>query len=914
MSTSTWDGTQSHTDEMYPTALLKYILKHMMTHFVAQGASIAVFDEASQQMKIQLHVRSRSTASMGNRNTGSLRPRRTVHLEQDMPSPLPATQDHTDPQLSTIYQHSPLVHALPPLTPLEELDEISPEQSSLLAVGSCYPFGLDLIGQAWAKNDAFVIRHEEYLARFFHDGHAPFTTDVTPISYLVVPIQESTLIDDMRNQGHRAQVLGVIVLYQVIPSVVTTFQAKHRAEALRYVGEHVALYLQNDKLQRAQRRTSEYLKHIRELSTVFPSDVKPSNLASALYTYASKVVNISSLLFTLYDRDTKRIYDVLAIQDGKYIDGLAADKYRVAEPNERPTWWHAVLDRTQPLLFSPENDTEEAATYDELLTGLWGDQHNAKSFVLLPMKMSGRAVGSLCLSSMQLKAYKPEEVQVLETMVQILTVSIENTKLYERDRALLIQAQQREEQLATLNSALQSISSGLNLNDILDNLVKAVGTILHVEICVFFQPLPDSTKLIAKALYSPIQQTEYDEEIDILAVIAENKNMHTELIEQISLQFKGTILEQLMHNGPFFTLDKAMIEELAQQSDEGGAIFLRDTHMQQIVMVPLFSEKEFIGMVAVSTPNETRHFRPKEIGTLLAMSSQAISAIRNAQLFKERGEAYAELQHLDTMKDEFMTTASHELRTPLSAITGYSTLLRRQNGRTSALTPQQVTRYATKIASAAQQLNDIMTNMTEASKIGTVDRKMELQIGPVQVNKAIEVAANMLSINIEQRIIMEMPEDLYMLGDPLHIRQVITNLLDNAAKYSPTESNIRITADSLTYREVEPLFRDMQVTGDEKENQRVVLLRVIDQGEGILLQDQKNIFEKFVRAPRSLTTPVRGSGLGLYICRRYIEAMHGKLWLERSNPNEGSTFSFYLPQAEVPNIAEEQDERPFSIL
>lgn len=914
MSTSTWDGPQSHTDEVYPTALLKYLLKHMMTNFVAQGASIALFDEASQQMQIQLHVRSRSAASIENRSTGTLRSRRTHHLEQDTPSPLPATQDYTDPQLSTVYQHLPsLVHALPPLTPPEELDEISPEQSSLLAVGTCYPFGSDLIGQAWAKNDAFVIRHEEYLARFFSGGYAPFTTDVTPISYLVVPIQESTLIDDMRNRRHHAQVLGVIVLYQVIPSVVTTFQAKHRAEALRYVGEHVALYLQNDKLQRAQRRTSEYLKHIQELSTVFPSDVKPSKLASTLYSYASKVVNISSLLFTLYDRDTKRIYDVLAIQDGEHIDGLAADKYSVAEPNERPIWWHVVLDKTQPLLFSPANDTEEAAFYSELLTGLWGNQHNTESFVLLPMKMSGRVVGSLCLSSMQPKAYKPEEVQVLETMVQILTVSIENTKLYERDRALLTQAQQREEQLATLNSALQSISSGLNLNDILDNLVKAVGSILHVEICVFFQPLADRTKLIAKALYSPTQQTEYDEEIDMLAVIAENKNMHTELIEQISLPFKGTMLEQLMHNGPFFTLDRAMIEELAQQSDEGGAIFLRDTHMEQIVVVPLFSEKEFIGMVAVSTPNETRRFRPKEIGTLLAMSSQAINAIRNAQLFKERGEAYAELQHLDTMKDEFMTTASHELRTPLSAITGYSTLLRRQSGRVSALTPQQVTRYATKIASAAQQLNDIMANMNEASKIGTVDRKMELQIGPVQVNKAVEVAANMLSINIEQRILVEMPEDLYMLGDPLHIRQVITNLLDNAAKYSPMESNIRITAEAMAYKDVEDLLRDVQITGDEKENQHVVLVRVTDQGEGILLQDQKHIFEKFVRAPRSLTTPVRGSGLGLYICRRYIEAMHGRLWLERSD-STGSTFSFYLPQAEVPNITEEQDERPFTIL
>jgi signal transduction histidine kinase len=78
----------------------------------------------------------------------------------------------------------------------------------------------------------------------------------------------------------------------------------------------------------------------------------------------------------------------------------------------------------------------------------------------------------------------------------------------------------------------------------------------------------------------------------------------------------------------------------------------------------------------------------------------------------------------------------------------------------------------------------------------------------------------------------------------------------------------------------------------------VVVVHVYDEGEGILPADQQKIFEKFVRASRSLTTPVRGSGLGLYICRRYIEAMGGRLWLQHSIPGEGSAFSFYLPRIE----------------
>jgi len=914
MSASTWDGPQLYIDEVYPPALLKHLLNHMMMHFAAQGACIALLDETSQQMRVRLHVRSRSSANMvTTRGVSGVRAHRTVHLEQDTPTQMSPRMGQTGPLPGPIQQYSPALtkQPLPSLTPPEELDEIPPEQSELFAVGTSYPRGWDLVGIAWAKNDVLVWRHEDYLANVFHGGPLPFHIDVTPTSYMVIPIQESTLVDDMRNRTRRAEVLGVVVLYQIIPGTVTPFQSKQRTEAIQYV-ERIALYLQNDKLQRAQRRTSEYLKRIQELSAVFPSNVEPSKLVSALYEYASRIVNISSLLFTLYDRDTNKIYEVLAIKDGKRIDGLA-DESSISQKAERPVWWDVAFEKGQTLLFSPSNNAEEAQTYEELLTGLWGDQHKAKSFILLPMKMSNRGVGSLCLTSTRPHAYQAEEVQVLETMVQIITVSIENTKLYERDRTLLYEAKQREEQLAGLNSALQSISSGLNLIELLNNLVKAVAGILRVEICAFFQPSQDKTRLVAKALFSPPSKNNYDDGSGVFGMMFGDTNEHVELLEQIALPFKHTMLEQLT-NGSFFSLDKEMIEELAQQSDVGGAMFLHETQVQHLLMVPLWYGADLIGVLAVSPPPESRHFKPKEIATLLAISSQAINVIRNAQLFNELGQAYADLQHLDKMKDEFLTTASHELNTPLTAITGFATLLRRQNSRVSPLTAQQVTRYATNIASAAQQLNDLMTNMTEASKIGTVDSKLALQIGPVQVSTAVEVAANMLSINIEQRILVDIQPNLYMLGDPLHIRQVITNLLDNAAKYSTPDSNVRLVAQSMTYREVRDILPEGQSIGDEQDNQAVVLVRVMDQGEGILPEDQYKIFEKFVRAPRSLTTPVRGSGLGLYICRRYVEAMNGKLWLESSILNQGSIFSFYLPQAEKPTtvVDEEPDEREFS--
>src|SRR5437660_8696645 len=613
------------------------------------------------------------------------------------------------------------------------------------------------------------------------------------------------------------------------------------------------------------------------------------------------------MLLTLYDRDTERIYDVFAIWHGARIEGLTEQPV-VALKEDRPLWWQVTQKEKHTLHFSPAQEPQVTNQYYELLNGVWGDQRQAESFLLLPMKMFNRVIGSLSLASKRPNAYHPEEIQVLETMMQIVTVSIENAKLYERDRYLLKEAKQREEQLAAINSALQSISSVLDMTELLNNLVESVAVLIKVNMCVFFQLSPTKEELVAHALYAPSSVNMMDDGSGLPEVeLADGKKGHDELIKTIRLPFKGTFLDQLVQQG-FFYLDAAKLDELAQKSEEGGAIFLAELQAQRMLMIPMTSQASLVGILAVPTPTESRIFRPKEIGTLLAICAQATSAIRNAQLFEEKQEAYAELQRLDRLKDEFLVTASHELRTPLSAISGYSTLLKRQSARVS---PQNVSRYASKISSAAQQPIDLVSSMTEAANISAVEKNLELQIEDVQVLAAAEMAANMISLSARQEITLQIDPQLWIRGDGPRVRQVLTNLLENAAKYSPPESHIQIIAIGTTLAQLLPLMPENQVDHFEQGTMPVVLVRVLDQGEGILPEDRERIFEKFVRATRSLTTPVRGSGLGLYICRRYIEAMGGKLWLELTTPNEGSVFSFYLPLVEPPVSSEEQDNNAY---
>src|SRR5450432_2267274 len=886
MSASTWGDPEIDTDDAYPLSLLRHLLGQMIVQFAAQGACIALLDESIDQMKVQVHVRLRNVNAQASSPDKSPKRRLTLHLENGTASP-GGRGRHTEPQQQN------------------ELEDVSPIQSDLFTPGSTYAIGQDLIGYTWLKGETFILRHEEYLNAAFRANCPPILhTDVVPACYLAVPIQESTLIDDLRGRKRTTNILGVILLYQTATGVGTGFQQKQRGEAAAQA-EQVTLYLQNDRLQRSHHRSSEYLQRLQDISTVFPSSVTLAELVKNIHRSVSQVVDISSMLLTLYDRDRDKIYDVFALYNGMHVEGLTEQPY-IRSQEERPVWWQVAQKEKRLLHFSPAQEPRKANDFDELLTGTWGDQRQAESFLLLPMKMFNRVIGTLSLTSMRPNAYHSEEIQVLETMVQIVTVSIENAKLYERDRLLLQEAKQREAQLAAINSALQVIGSGLNVTELLNNLVKSVAVLVNVEMCVFFQISPTKEELITHTIYATTIIRQLDDGSDRPALASHhNKSVPDELINMVRLPIKDTILEQRLNEG-FFYLDTPQLEELAQKGGEAVTIFLQETQIRHMLMIPMSYQGELAGILGVPTPKDAHFFRPKDIGSLLAICAQATSAIRNAQLFEQREEAYAELQHLSKLKDEFLVTASHELRTPLSAISGYSSLLRRQSSRIS---PPQILRFATKIAGATEQLINLVSSMTEAAQMGGEDKKLELQIEPVHVLSAVKIASTMLTMNAEHKISYDIDQNFWVGADIMRFRQVLSNLLENAVKYSPPESHVYLSSTSMTLGEAVTLLSDDQFdpTMLEGEDHPVVLTRIHDQGEGILPEDQQRIFEKFVRAPRSLTTPVRGSGLGLYICRRYTEAMGGKLWLERSIANEGSTFSFYLPRVNPPTMTGEQE-------
>jgi signal transduction histidine kinase/GAF domain-containing protein len=228
---------------------------------------------------------------------------------------------------------------------------------------------------------------------------------------------------------------------------------------------------------------------------------------------------------------------------------------------------------------------------------------------------------------------------------------------------------------------------------------------------------------------------------------------------------------------------------------------------------------------------------------------------------------------LEELRSDFVSTVSHELRTPLAAIYGAALTLQREDLQ---LDETQSNNLLSVIATESDRLARTVNDILWASRLDA-DR-VHLDVGthdPRELARTVVEAAQVhLPAGIELSFSCE-PDLPPILGDPDKVRQVLTNLVDNAIKYSPDGGQVKLQIGR----------RD-----------HAVRFGVADAGLGIPTSEQRRIFDKFYRVDPNLTRGVGGTGLGLYISRELVRRMNGTIWVE-SREGEGSRFSFELPVA-----------------
>ena len=250
---------------------------------------------------------------------------------------------------------------------------------------------------------------------------------------------------------------------------------------------------------------------------------------------------------------------------------------------------------------------------------------------------------------------------------------------------------------------------------------------------------------------------------------------------------------------------------------------------------------------------------------------------------KRLAQAVERLQEADRIKSNFLATVSHELRTPLTSVIGYSEML--LEGIAGELNNEQ-REYVRTVMEKGDQLLQLITGILDISRMEAGEMRFEKQ--PFEIDEVVSIALSTIAPHARRKKLQLraalQPELPQVLGDRDKIRQVLLNLLNNAVKFTPEAGTIEISA------EVAPLKPQQPSAG--------VGLRVLvkDSGIGIPPAHHKDIFNPFFQVDNTSTREFGGTGLGLNIVKRFIEAHGGAVWVE-SEEGEGSSFYFTLPLA-----------------
>ncbi len=239
-------------------------------------------------------------------------------------------------------------------------------------------------------------------------------------------------------------------------------------------------------------------------------------------------------------------------------------------------------------------------------------------------------------------------------------------------------------------------------------------------------------------------------------------------------------------------------------------------------------------------------------------------------------------QALEQMRNQLLATVSHELRTPLASIKGFATTLLRQDVRWDEATQREFLRI---IEEESDRLEELIDNLLDMSQVEA--GALRIHAEPLYLRRLVREAVEQAQRRTEAHwFVVDLPEELPRVwADPRRIRQVLSNLLENAVKYSPEGGEIAVRCEV---------------------DDANVIVSIADPGVGIPQELRERVFDPFFQVDGSSTRQMGGSGLGLAIVKGIIAAHHGAIWVEAA-PEHGSIFRFTLPIVKPDDLRQNAD-------
>ena len=511
-------------------------------------------------------------------------------------------------------------------------------------------------------------------------------------------------------------------------------------------------------------------------------------------------------------------------------------------PTAGLTVGRCILDRAVIEIHDVETDAGLIAATREMARA-----RGWRSALAVPMLRDGEPVGAIMVTRIESGRFESGSVELLQTFADQAVIAIENVRLFQELQARTQDLTRSVGELRALGEVGQAISSTLDLQTVLSTIVGRAVQLSETDAGVIY---------------------EYDEQREVFLPRA---------TEHLESEIVATMLATPVRKGEGATGRLAQAQEPIQVPDilaGPGESRVRGALVRAgyraLMAVPLVREGHLIGGLTVIR-KATGTFASEVVELLQTFATQSSIAIQNARLFREIEEKSRQLEVASQHKSEFLANMSHELRTPLNAIIGFSEVLaERMFGELN----EKQEEYSKDIHASGQHLLSVINDILDLSKIEA--GRMELELSDFHLPTALDSALTLVRERAGRRSIalqLSVDEGLGQIqADERKVRQVVLNLLSNAIKFTPEGGRIEVRATA---------------------QDGLVEVSVSDTGVGIAPEDQEAVFEEF-RQVGTADKKVEGTGLGLTLCRKFVELHGGKIWV-KSELGKGSTFTCTIP-------------------
>ncbi len=647
----------------------------------------------------------------------------------------------------------------------------------------------------------------------------------------------------------REQTIGVVDLHD---AAVPRFWSDDEIALVKAVSDQVGLALENVRLLEAEHEQRMVTEALREAAVTLSGTLEFGELLRRILDQVGKVVPCDASNLMLVEGPASPAGDLRGASGaGEQLRIVASQGYEQFGVAERyrnlqvpigqvPSVQHMKA-TGRPVLVS---DTANDPNWTVLEGQEW-----LHSYLGAPVVVGGQFIGVLNVDSSLAGFFTHEHAGQLAAFASQSAIALQNARLMD-------ETQRRAEQLASLNRIGLSLTSGLEVERVLDTLYDQCRRTFATD--SFYVALYDAEAGIFQFPFlrgvgseagAPLPGRPDDESAGLTGYIVRTGR-------------------------PLYIPDVFAVPEDAPYR---VLKFTKDEQLRSYLGVPMIFRGQTTGVLSIQClqPNA---YTESEVELLATIATQTSIAIENARAYERLVQTAEELRDLDRMKTQFLANMSHELRTPLNSIIGFSRVMLK--GIDGALTDLQ-TADLTSIYNSGQHLLRMINDILDMSKIeaGRMDLSFD-ELSLDEIAQSVLSSARALVKDRPVELLLSIPEDLPSVwADGQRVRQVLINLLSNAAKFTE-EGKVTLRAAVLP------------------ESAEFVTVSVEDTGIGIDAEAQKKLFVPFQQVDASTTRRAGGTGLGLSICRSFVEMQGGKIWVD-SELGKGSTFSFTLPIYQV---------------